>query len=678
MSKHRVAFEAVETMVSNWKIGDFVYHIRFTKDHDDEGVEFNVIFSKPTPTCPVPPHTANVQVFVVKSMVNNKLVLTYGLETEQQRHPSHEILYHDALAAVIRHKERMTAMTRSFARNGVLPDPKRFVPGQYLANANIAAKTASSEQEKEVHVEDALEEAAVVGAKDAQIESETDEQLSALLESIFRKADANGDGTLDLDEFRKAVSSDELKLNPDEIDSLMLQADANRNGKIEYAEFVPLGCEMIAALRARESQLAHAGVEGELAEAVAHETMHGYSKEKLNEVMLQAFQEYDADHNGKLSIEEFETCLRATRLNQTSLTKSEITAAMRMADVNKNGVVEYIEFVPLMYDTLVKAMASAFLHERKLDQTERYLLEVFRLNDLARKGVFSLAVLKNALKEADLLKLSDLQVHAIASIAPFDADGNVDYNEFVRSAAAMVQRIKNPKLTSKHTLAVRRAALMPLAALNEEKKESVKGVIKKAFAQQGAEASGNLDASDFFRCLKEAALGLTRAQVNYLYSSANVDTDGKVSIDEFANVAFQILLNFSLETALSGILDEAAGASLAPGVAQAQAAKTLLESCFLLRAVYETATAGGSATKTTNEFMGLLRSEGPAWGFSSAGLDIMMKALGSLEGGAPLYWRELYGAVTTAAEACLRDEDKEALERLPSTITAMGKHARAP
>eukprot|EP00965_Chrysotila_dentata_P114749 3792267-Pleurochrysis_carterae.AAC.2 len=91
---------------------------------------------------------------------------------------------------------------------------------------------------------------------------------------------------------------------------------------------------------------------------------------------------------------------------------------MRMADVNKNGVVEYIEFVPLMYDTLVKAMASAFLHERKLDQTERYLLEVFRLNDLARKGVFSLAVLKNALKEADLFKLSDLQValHDVGAI----------------------------------------------------------------------------------------------------------------------------------------------------------------------------------------------------------------------------------------------------------------------
>ncbi|OMJ96052.1 hypothetical protein SteCoe_434 [Stentor coeruleus] len=66
------------------------------------------------------------------------------------------------------------------------------------------------------------------------------------LRNMFRMFDRNGNGRVDLTELRtvmKQVSQE--RLSNEEIRQMMLEADTNKNGTIEYNEF----CEIMLKLR---------------------------------------------------------------------------------------------------------------------------------------------------------------------------------------------------------------------------------------------------------------------------------------------------------------------------------------------------------------------------------------------------------------------------------------------
>ena len=55
----------------------------------------------------------------------------------------------------------------------------------------------------------------------------------------FRKYDTDGNGLITRDEFRKVVEDKyQARLNPKQIDELLKLADVNKDGRIDYEEFV--------------------------------------------------------------------------------------------------------------------------------------------------------------------------------------------------------------------------------------------------------------------------------------------------------------------------------------------------------------------------------------------------------------------------------------------------------
>jgi len=59
-------------------------------------------------------------------------------------------------------------------------------------------------------------------------------------EAVFKKMDANGDGFISLDEFKKAIESrpqSKLKDHPEMIDKVFQRMDTNGDGKISLEEF---------------------------------------------------------------------------------------------------------------------------------------------------------------------------------------------------------------------------------------------------------------------------------------------------------------------------------------------------------------------------------------------------------------------------------------------------------
>ena len=80
----------------------------------------------------------------------------------------------------------------------------------------------------------------------------TADELEAYLADLFKDSDSDGNGWLDPQEFKEIMIAADIGLSEDQIYEVMLIADENGDGKIEYAEFVPVAAEIIQALQARQ------------------------------------------------------------------------------------------------------------------------------------------------------------------------------------------------------------------------------------------------------------------------------------------------------------------------------------------------------------------------------------------------------------------------------------------
>ena len=69
-------------------------------------------------------------------------------------------------------------------------------------------------------------------------------ELEAMLEEMFKEADQDGNGTLDMAEFAKLMATTNLGLSKAELDMLLAEADENTDGNVSYAEFVPLAGQL--------------------------------------------------------------------------------------------------------------------------------------------------------------------------------------------------------------------------------------------------------------------------------------------------------------------------------------------------------------------------------------------------------------------------------------------------
>jgi len=73
----------------------------------------------------------------------------------------------------------------------------------------------------------------------------TQEQLEEELRALFDKYDEDGSGTLTLQEFKEAMAAVNLGLSEKEMKQLLIEADVNDDGVIEYNEFLNMIRELL-------------------------------------------------------------------------------------------------------------------------------------------------------------------------------------------------------------------------------------------------------------------------------------------------------------------------------------------------------------------------------------------------------------------------------------------------
>lgn len=261
------------------------------------------------------------------------------------------------------------------------------------------------------------------------------EEVEGIIQDLFLKYDADGNGYLDKAEFKALMSDLQSRMDfpPDEIYRFLAEADQNADGNIEYEEFIPLALQIIQGMYAKKRLEQHMD---ELEQQAESMLVHGMSREELTAVVSQIFERIDVDGSGNLSKSEFLDALTSMELG---LTRREVNAIMFQIDQDQDGNISYREFVPFAFDLLHKLTQMRLLESEMMEnELAQYLMDLFRSKDMNLSGNLSVDDIRDLLHQAQL-GLSRMQIYTVLSDAQVQSDNTVAYMHFIPRAVAIIQ-----------------------------------------------------------------------------------------------------------------------------------------------------------------------------------------------------------------------------------------------
>lgn len=130
----------------------------------------------------------------------------------------------------------------------------------------------------------------------------------------------------------------------------------------------------------------------------------------------EAFNLFDSDGDGTITSKELGVVMRS--LGQTP-TEAELKEMIAEVDANKDGTIDFKEFLGLMAT------------QTKERDSEEELREAFKVFDKDGNGFISAAELRHVMTSLGE-KLTDEEVDAMMKEADTDGDGQVDIEEFTK------------------------------------------------------------------------------------------------------------------------------------------------------------------------------------------------------------------------------------------------------
>ena len=130
----------------------------------------------------------------------------------------------------------------------------------------------------------------------------------------------------------------------------------------------------------------------------------------------EAFSLFDKDGDGKITTKELGTVMRSLGQNPT---EAELQDMINEVDQDKNGSIEFEEFLNLM--------------ARKIQDTdtEEEIREAFKVFDKDNNGFISAAELRHVMTNLGE-KLTEEEVEEMIREADVDGDGQINYEEFCK------------------------------------------------------------------------------------------------------------------------------------------------------------------------------------------------------------------------------------------------------
>ena len=131
----------------------------------------------------------------------------------------------------------------------------------------------------------------------------------------------------------------------------------------------------------------------------------------------EAFQAFDKDGNGSITTKELGTVMRSLGQN---LSDAEIKEVIDEVDEDKNGTIDFQEFLSLM------------ARKMKIIDKEDELIDAFKVLDLNGNGKISKYELRYIILSTES-GFTGNDVDELLKIAEIDEDGNIDLHDFIKT-----------------------------------------------------------------------------------------------------------------------------------------------------------------------------------------------------------------------------------------------------
>ncbi|KAL0074086.1 calmodulin [Phycomyces blakesleeanus] len=163
------------------------------------------------------------------------------------------------------------------------------------------------------------------------------EELSALKQA-FSLYDRNNDGAIASEEFAEILKSLGIASQKDQIQSIILAVDSNKDGLIDFDEFVVAMTRHMPPEEVKGGPLSRS-IANSRSSTMREPSFH--EEDELKEV----FKAFDKNQDGMISYDELEEVM--TKLGE-KLSASDIKNMMDDADINKDGFIDFEEFKNMM------------------------------------------------------------------------------------------------------------------------------------------------------------------------------------------------------------------------------------------------------------------------------------------------------------------------------------------
>eukprot|EP00658_Telonema_sp_P-2_P054157 TRINITY_DN43105_c0_g1_i2.p1 TRINITY_DN43105_c0_g1~~TRINITY_DN43105_c0_g1_i2.p1 ORF type:complete len:416 (-),score=86.98 TRINITY_DN43105_c0_g1_i2:160-1407(-) len=249
--------------------------------------------------------------------------------------------------------------------------------------------------------------------------------LDRYLMELCKIADANHNGVLEREEFSQMLSLSGFEFSEPVKRGMLVMADVNGDGLIQYEEAIPYIRCMIVDGTFKPTP--------KLSEMPPH---------LLDRYLRELFELSDLNKNGVLEKDEFLLMFQRTGFE---LSEGMLSSMFTMADMDGDGVIQIEEAIPHLRAVISDSGFSAPVKMPSLtdispDLLDRYLRELFAIADLNHDGVLERQEFVQMLELCGF-KFSRDTAEMLFQLADVDQDGVVQLDEavpFLR--AALVDR----------------------------------------------------------------------------------------------------------------------------------------------------------------------------------------------------------------------------------------------
>jgi Ca2+-binding EF-hand superfamily protein len=316
------------------------------------------------------------------------------------------------------------------------------------------------------------------------------------------------------------------QLTEEKIDQVMRILDSSGKGGIDYKEFAQhFGPTVAAQTRGPAS----AGSQ-KLLQAVKADLLEAFKRYNVN--LADAFEAFDKDGDGKLSLLEFRDGLNQLNVKHQGrvMTAKQIEELLHLMDSDGDGIIDYREFVRQFGSTQMTT-GDVFAEIRMLlRQNNANLSTLFEAFDTDGNGSISTREFMEGLRNLNLKGLNQDQIQQCARSMDADGSGQINYREFQ-------QAIKSNKASTVKTKGSHAFPREVIASLREAFR-NVNVDADSVFRRMDTGNSGTITPQHLKRGLSRF-VKLTAQSYDDIIRYVDTDGDGRIDYREFMQMMRQ-------------------------------------------------------------------------------------------------------------------------------------------